>query len=512
MKRFKTVVNTVIANFQETKSRKAFEEIKKTEIDYTEKVLERIGLFDKNANDIKVLIQRNIIKQKDLETFNINTELFKNNNEIKKLIKTIQLLEEILLRNTNLFLFNVTENIFNKLKDKLTLLSNKIINLSNLEILSNELISLIDNLKNKLSIKGNIKIIDFDKKYSDYINLIKCITILITINIRILNIIVILQNNNIEKNVILLSESTPSISLNEFDNEKIIDIITDYKQKDVNIKDAKKIFKIEKINYNDINNLIELINKNDKILNRIKRTINLLYNLILKNINIFEIVTFNIKKYKEFILSKNKELNYYNINFSKYIFNREDLTNSFNDSYINELNKTKLDVIFLPLITLLKNIEDKPITVFILKLLQEEILKLYATFNKNLVSKNLIILKYYLNEDLDPEIETDVSFYLKIHHFKKGYKDYKNYLRYLSIINTLNNILENVFNIYKIKLNTTNIKSIITPKSSFRSYKSSFNKNKSIKSVNSLNFHKLSSEPLSAIKSSPKYSTYFAEK
>jgi hypothetical protein len=80
MKRFKTAVNTVIANFQETKSRKAFEEIKKTEIDYTEKVLERIGLFDKKANDIKILIQRNIIKQKDLETFNINTELFKNNN------------------------------------------------------------------------------------------------------------------------------------------------------------------------------------------------------------------------------------------------------------------------------------------------------------------------------------------------------------------------------------------------------------------------------------------------
>ena len=31
MKRFKTVVNTVIANFQETKSKKAFEEIYYTE-------------------------------------------------------------------------------------------------------------------------------------------------------------------------------------------------------------------------------------------------------------------------------------------------------------------------------------------------------------------------------------------------------------------------------------------------------------------------------------------------
>ena len=49
----------------------------------------------------------------------------------------------------------------------------------------------------------------------------------------------------------------------------------------------------------------------------------------------------------------------------------------------------------------------------------------------------------------------------------------------------------------------------MTPKSSNISYKSSYKKDKSIESID---LKKLSQEPLSAIKSSPKYSTYFTEK
>ena len=102
MKRFKTAVNTVIANFQETKSQIAFEELKKIETTYTERVLERIGLFDKKKNDIKVLIQRNIIKDKDLkdiEFYFSNSELFENNKDIKKLKETLKLFEKVLSIN-----------------------------------------------------------------------------------------------------------------------------------------------------------------------------------------------------------------------------------------------------------------------------------------------------------------------------------------------------------------------------------------------------------------------------
>ncbi len=52
--------------------------------------------------------------------------------------------------------------------------------------------------------------------------------------------------------------------------------------------------------------------------------------------------------------------------------------------------------------------------------------------------------------------------------------------------------------------------SILTPKSSIRSYKSHFNKSNLIDSI--ILFQNLSPEPLSVIKSSPKDVTYFGEK
>ena len=94
MQRFKTAVNTVIADIQDAKSRKAFEEIKKTEAVYTERVLERIGLFDKTKNDIKVLLQRTEKFKDVVNYFNMNEPL-KDNKNIIKLKNTLNLLEKI---------------------------------------------------------------------------------------------------------------------------------------------------------------------------------------------------------------------------------------------------------------------------------------------------------------------------------------------------------------------------------------------------------------------------------
>jgi hypothetical protein len=95
----------------------------------------------------------------------------------------------------------------------------------------------------------------------------------------------------------------------------------------------------------------------------------------------------------------------------------------------------------------------------------------------------------------------------KVGDFQKGYKDFKRYLRYISIIKDLCELLKKISN-----KETITYKTMSSPKSSLRSYKSSYKKDFS---ANSKSSQDLSSEPSNAIKSiksSPKYSTYFTEK
>ena len=100
---------------------------------------------------------------------------------------------------------------------------------------------------------------------------------------------------------------------------------------------------------------------------------------------------------------------------------------------------------------------------------------------------------------------------LKIGDFEKGYTYYKKFLRYKKILIDFATKIQSILNYNDLSTRdfiSLKSLSINTPKSN-RSYKSYFKNEKSIEYP--YYFDDLSREPSSVIKSSPKYSTYFAE-
>jgi len=485
MQKFKTAVNTVMADIQDTKSKKAFEELKKLETTYTERVLERIGLFDKNKNDIKLLIQRNIIKENDLKNMNfyfLNKELIKNNKDIKKLYKTLNLLTEILIKHIIVFKYknykkyvnldnNIIKKAFNNLNEYIEKNEGTLITLNNLIILDKLVSTLINNFIYKLKITTNededFEIADYID-ISDYMKILKYIIIIIGINIKISNyiaIISIIEKKQTSKE--LIDNSLSSQSFGSYDYDIINKIIND--ESTIYLRNVNRHFRAINKKYKVLKIDLALLNKNNKqILLRIIRTIDLLYNLYLRNASIF--------------ISKQPN----NINLT--------------------ITKEILDKVFLPTKTLLNKI-----------ILSEKIEA------KNLFEIEMIYSIFVNLIDPYMSIPNSIRYTdVVIGKFNKGYKDYKNYVRYISI---LKKFRDNI----KIMANRPSYdegdesnedeeyysngdpisKTIITPKSSNRSYKSSYKKDNEMESFD---FKNLSPEPLSAIKSSPKYSTYFAEK
>jgi hypothetical protein len=470
MKRFKTAVNTVIANFQETKSQIAFEELKKIETTYTERVLERIGLFDKKKNDIKVLIQRNIIKDKDLkdiEFYFSNSELFENNRDIKKLKETLKLFEKVLsINQEKIYLKTPDDKIplqtsiisthIKPLTDYIKKYSSSIITIENINNFNKILTSFISKFVYKLLILKN-NITNFENGMRDYMSIVKYIIIILGINIKIINYTIILDIiNKKTTNKKLLNNSISSQSLNSNYNKKDIVDIINKNNKDpssIHLKDAKKYFKNNNNKYKHLIKELELFNK---LIKRVTTTLELLYNLFLRNAPLFI--------YK--LTSRNKI----------------------------PLTKEILDKIILSVIIILKELETKKLSFSILEN----------------VFKNISVLTNSIDPYRGGRDDIELKDNIKIGDFQKGYKDFKNYLRYISILKTFN---KKVLSLLQYSNNDSSedseLKSIMTAKSSNRSYKSAFKKDKSIESYD---IHGLSSEPLSAIKSSPKYSTYFAEK
>ena len=471
MQRFKTSED--LADLQETKAKKAYEELKKIETNYTERVLERIGLFDIKRNDIKVLIQRNIITEEQFKNVQLlfqNTVTYENNKDIKKLKKALELFESILLKYNNLFVYTKEEKTyklgttsikinFKELKDYLEKNNDIIITIENLNIFSNILSNFIFKFINFIILDSR-NIITIGEKFSDFKLIYKCIIIILGINNKIINFIVIINiiNNSNDKSKKIINKSMTSQSLNDsiFNNDEIMNIINkkiyminNKYDLEFKINNVKNIYKKAYDNYKNIKKYLDIDFSSIQI-KRIRRTLELLYNLILRNIPLF-------------IYEPN--------------------TN-------HKLTKEILDSKFEEVINKLIIIEDKDLSINLIIELEKKFSIFSSIIQPWSYFRGAIIL--------NPKI--------KIGDFEKGYKDYKNYLRYIKIINETDNLL---YNLQNDTSEDIEYKSVMTPKSSNISYKSSYKKDKSIESID---FKKLSQEPLSAIKSSPKYSTYFTEK
>jgi hypothetical protein len=177
---------------------------------------------------------------------------------------------------------------------------------------------------------------------------------------------------------------------------------------------------------NKLKALLDLFNKNDVIINRIKRTLNLLYNLILRNINIF------------------------------YEYSTNDEETEYTELTVETLNK-----LFEDLNNYIMTFKSGEIT-------SKKLKQLYQLLNK---------FDNRINETSIEDINITLMFDLKIGDFNKGYKDYKNYTRYIYILHTiLLNIKSNLIFINdESKLHT-----ITSAKSSNRRYKSEYKEDSNI--------------------------------
>ena len=473
MKRFKTAVNTVMSDIQDIKSRKAYEELEKIETGYTERVLERIGLFDIKRNDIKVLIQRNIITEEQFKNVQLlfqNTITYENNKDIKKLKKALELFESILLKYNNLFVYTKEEKTyklgttsikinFKELKDYLEKNNDIIITIENLNTFSNILSNFIFKFINFIILRKS-NIITIGEKFSDFKLIYKCIIIILGINNKIINFIAIINiiNNNNDKSKKIINKSMTSQSLNDsiFNNDEIMNIINkkiyminNEFDLEFKINNVKNIYKKAYDNYKNIKKYLDIDFSSIQI-KRIRRTFELLYNLILRNISLF----------------------------------------IHNTNTTNNLTKEILDSKFKEVINKLITMEDKEVSINSIIELSKKISKISDIIDPYIRCNDHINLKYNI----------------KIGDFEKGYKDYKNYLRYIKIIKYTKHLL---YGFGYSNYNDIKYKSIMTPKSSNKDYTLKFKKNKDISLKN---FSNLSPEPLSAIKSSPKDVTYFGEK
>jgi hypothetical protein len=314
-----------------------------------------------------------------------------------------------------------------------------------------------------------------EKKFSEIKFLYKYVVIILAINTKLQNyitVINILNNPNdptkhgaFIKQDISLSSQSPDTSL--FSNDDIMDFLDNnsvnpYKQRGftVHTKDKfiKKAYKKTKDNYKNIKKYFDSFNA---ILDKLKRTLALLYDLIIRNIEIFQCKVMN-------------------------------KTNRDNDKIIvdNDIKISMLNNKILELNDLINSIKDREITIHLIEKFYEEIDEFESI--------------------ISPFSDYSIfTFKLKplttVKDFQKGYKDFKRWLRYLKIIKDLRTLLAQ----FSEGEETITYKSIISPKSSLRSYKSSYKKDLS---ANRKRFNSLQQESLSAIKSSPKYSTFYAEK
>ena len=479
MQRFKTAVNTVMADIQDAKSRKAFEEIKKTEEVYTERVLERIGLFDKNKNDIKVLLQRTEKFKDVVNYFNMNEPL-KDNKNIIKLKKTLNLLEKILLKYHGLFRYiqdrsvmellpTIIKRHFYDLNNYLDLNYDNIIVKQTIIDINNLLQTFMSFLIHRLKI-NDIK--QLKNHYSDYMKILKYIIIILKITNNIKNYV-----NFITYKDSIIKNSISSQSLNSSSSKKtnILKLLNENNEDSyISLKKVKKLFKTNNKQYKYIKKELELFNKDNKRIDRIKHMFKLLYDLILRNRILFQYTKNKIKS----ILS----------------------TKQLNSLYIS-VNK------------LFKTIERKEITIAILKKLYNITSKFTKIFNENEEEEE----EESESEEDDNENNSLITIKfipnLKIKDLNKGYKDYKNYLRYKNIIRDIDYKLESIVKYSKEDIDDYKYiksKSIMTPKSSNRSYNSSYKKSNPLE--NSLVFSDLSMEIPNTIKSSPKDVTDFGEK
>ena len=465
MQRFKTAVNTVIANIQDKQSRKAFEKIQKEDAQTeeltrigtlnAERILQRMGLFDKKRNDIKLLIQRNIITEKDIEL--VHTTTYEDNKDIKKLKKTLELFKNLLLSEYNTFKYKkkkltreIIVDAFKKIEQHLEINKEIIITLENIENFSKLLETFISNFITKLLVPERYM---HGKQFSDVKVIYKYIVIILAINTKLINyslIINILNNNTNSKSIIKDSLSSQSPDTRLFSDDDVMKFVNknfDFSYDlSFNPKNIKKVYKEAHDNYKNIKKYFDSFNV---LLDRLKRTLALLSNLFIRNSSIFH----------------------------------------YRSNGINTIiSQTTLDKELLKLNNLISTIKDQKIT-------KEIINKFYKEVDE------IDGLIYYPFRGTNSSIKLKPN--IKVGDFQKGYKDFKNYLRYINIIANLRSLLVLLPIGDKITYNS------ISPKSSLRSYKSSYKKDLS---ANYKKFNNLSPEPVSAIKSSPKYSTYYAEK
>jgi len=290
------------------------------------------------------------------------------------------------------------------------------------------------------------------KTFSDVKLIHKYIVIILAINTKLINystIVNTLNNTKNSKSIIKDSLSSQSHNTSLFTDDDIMKFVNAkfYFGYDLDFDpiNIKNVYKNARHNYKNIKKYFDSFNV---LLDRLKRTLTLLCNLFIRNSSIF----------------------------------------SYESNYIDTvISKTTLDLELLKLNNLISTIKDQKITKDIINKFYMEVDKIDGMINPFRVSRSSIKLK----DDI------------KIGDFQKGYKDFKNYLRYIKIIDNLRSLLVNLPGTNLITYNS------MSPKSSLRSYKSSYKKDYS---ANYKKFNDLSPESLSVIKSSPLYSTYYAEK
>jgi|694.fasta_scaffold08070_9 hypothetical protein len=390
------------------------EDLENFKIAYLEQ-LEKEGYTKERANIILERVINHYIKKDKIIYFKIDEEKVGKNSLLKKLIETLKVLSELLMKNRNIItdLSYKTNVLYNHNKDLFEYYDSVKDNILSFKILEDfkKLINIVYN-ENIILIKINKskKIKDFIDGIEDYKNLIKYLVIIENIYN---NIFKFINKTKFQKDYSLspINDNIDDMVLSNSDNVNS-GIMRNHR------------LVIDK--NNKLKALLDLFNKNDVIINRIKRTLNLLYNLILRNINIF------------------------------YEYSTNDEETEYTELTVETLNK-----LFEDLNNYIMTFKSGEIT-------SKKLKQLYQLLNK---------FDNRINETSIEDINITLMFDLKIGDFNKGYKDYKNYTRYIYILHTiLLNIKSNLIFINdESKLHT-----ITSAKSSNRSYKSEYKEDSNI--------------------------------
>ena len=220
-------------------------------------------MFDKNKNDIKVLLQRTEKFKDVVNYFNMNEPL-KDNKNIIKLKNTLNLLEKMLLKYHGLFRYveyrSVME-LFPTIIKRHFYDLNKYLNLNHDNIIVKQTIIDINNLLQTFMsfFIHRLRIYDitlFENHYSDYMKILKYIIIILKITNNIKNYV-----NFITYKDSIIKNSISSQSLNSSSSKKNILKLLNENNEDssISLKKVKSLFKTNNKQYKYIKKELELI-------------------------------------------------------------------------------------------------------------------------------------------------------------------------------------------------------------------------------------------------------------